>query len=46
VLVVLVLALAAPALGVGGALLGMGLAVAATLAANLAVFRRRFGEVS
>jgi low temperature requirement protein LtrA len=45
-LVVLVLALAAPALGVGGALLGMGLAVAATLAANLAVFRRRFGEVS
>lgn len=45
-LVVLALALAAPALGVGGAVLGMGLAVAATLAANLAVFRRRFHEVS
>jgi low temperature requirement protein LtrA len=44
--VVLALAFAAPALGVEGAVLGMGLAVAATLAANLAVFRRRSSEVS
>ncbi|GHG78449.1 hypothetical protein GCM10018980_77150 [Streptomyces capoamus] len=39
--VVLAPAFAAPALGAGGAVLGVGLAVAATLAANLAVFRRR-----
>ncbi len=40
-LVVLVLGLSAPALGIGGAVLGMGLAVAATLAANLFTVRRR-----
>ncbi|WP_260336029.1 hypothetical protein [Streptomyces sp. EAS-AB2608] len=35
------LALAASTLGVGGAVLGMGPAVAAALAANLAVYRHR-----
>ncbi|MFI9029542.1 low temperature requirement protein A [Streptomyces sp. NPDC053560] len=41
VLVVLALGFSAPAVGLGGAVLGIGLAVAATLAANLTVFRRR-----
>ncbi|GAA0465238.1 low temperature requirement protein A [Streptomyces olivaceiscleroticus] len=41
VLVVLALGFSPPVLGVGGAVLGIGLAVAATLAANLAVFRHR-----
>ncbi len=40
-LVVLALGFAAPGLGVGGAVLGMGLAVAATLAANLLAICRR-----
>ncbi|WP_455359443.1 low temperature requirement protein A [Streptomyces sp. SYSU K21746] len=40
-LVVLALGFSAPALGVGGAVLGMGLAVSATLAANLFVIRHR-----
>lgn len=39
--VVLVLAFATPLFGLGGAVLGMGLAVAATLAVNLATTRRR-----
>ncbi|MFI8999019.1 low temperature requirement protein A [Streptomyces sp. NPDC053542] len=40
-LVVLALGFAAPAIGVGGAVLGMGLALAATLAANLLTICRR-----
>ncbi|MER7399327.1 low temperature requirement protein A [Streptomyces sp. NPDC000151] len=40
-LVVLALGFAAPGIGVGGAVLGMGLAVAATLAANLIGIHRR-----
>lgn len=40
-LVVLALGFSAPVLGVGGAVLGMGLATAATLAANVTVFRHR-----
>ncbi|WP_329140828.1 low temperature requirement protein A [Streptomyces sp. NBC_01476] len=39
--VVLALAFSVPGIGVGGAVLGMGLAVAATLAANLTVRHRR-----
>jgi hypothetical protein len=41
VLVVLALGFSAPALGVGGAVPGMGLAVAATLTANLFTVRHR-----
>jgi hypothetical protein len=40
-LVVLALGFSAPALGVGGTVLGMGLAVAAILAANLFTVRHR-----
>ncbi|MFE5074646.1 low temperature requirement protein A [Streptomyces halstedii] len=40
---VLVLGLCSPALGAGGAVLGMGLAMSATLAADLVVLRRRSG---
>ncbi|WP_435246515.1 low temperature requirement protein A [Streptomyces sp. NRRL F-5630] len=42
-LVVLALGFGAPAVGIGGAVLGMGLAVSATLAANLFTVRRRAG---
>ncbi|WP_242888485.1 low temperature requirement protein A [Actinomadura litoris] len=42
-LAVLALGFSPPVLGLGGAVLGMGLAVALTLAANIAVLRRRTG---
>ncbi|POX42776.1 low temperature requirement protein A [Streptomyces sp. Ru73] len=45
VLVVLALGFSAPVLGVGGAVLGIGLTVAATLAANLTVFCHRAAPV-
>lgn len=43
-LVVLVLGLSAPALGMGGTVLGIGLAVSATLAANLFALRHHAAE--
>ncbi|TDT42042.1 low temperature requirement protein LtrA [Streptomyces sp. BK208] len=43
-LVVLALGFSAPAVGIGGAVLGMGLAVAATLAANLYTVHHRAGR--